>query len=100
MKKYEVRLGSVETKDGRNALDVFFSKGNQDTDLYASCDSLEEAVDIYNDIPTSCGYRRNGNTVYYLHDFKVIEESEYDKDGKFVESYGWAECDIPEREDN
>lgn len=93
MKKYEVRIFSVETKRGNNVMDTWNDSTSQETELVKACDTLEEAKAIYDTINTDC--RSMGG--YYLHTCKCIEVNEYDEDGEWVTGGDWECHDMPER---
>ena len=92
MKKYEVKTVSVETKDGKDAINVFLNQTNQDTYLLKSFDNLEDARAFYATVDSSVRYMGR----YYLHECKMIEENEYDEDGEWINGGEWWESDFPE----
>lgn len=91
MKKYEVRTVDVETKNGKNSIDVFLASDNQTTELVKSFDTLEEARAFFAKVDTSVRYMSG----YYLHSCKIIEENDYDEEDNWRDGGDWWDYEFP-----
>lgn len=98
MKKFEIRELYIETKDGKDPFGVFLSLTNQETELIASYDTLEEARKNFGEYGATVRKALFGAT-YYLHECYAIEESEYNEDGERESSNGWWDVVYEEWED-
>lgn len=96
MIKYEVRTVKVETRNGKNAIDAFDKKTNQDTYLVAACDTLEEARAAYDDEYSGVRHSSHGGLPLFEHFCKMIEINEYDEDGEWVSGGDWYASDFPD----
>jgi hypothetical protein len=98
MIKYEVRTFTLETRTGKNAIDVWNNKDDQSTNIVGSFDDKESAISLYNTLPAYCKYC--GNRLYF-HEGKAIEINEY-KDGEkpscdtWVSGGDWLVYDLPD----
>lgn len=99
MKKYEVREFTVATTDGKNPIQVFQNLSEQDTELIAAFDTLEEAKVRLNKCVPSVD-KNSYVFTKYLHTCYVIEENEYDEDGDWVAGGDWWESAFEETEDD
>ena len=96
MYKYEVEEFTVETKDGKNPIAVFNDLNNQELNLIASFDTLEEAkAELAKFIPT---VKNMGN--YYNHECAVIVVNEYDEDDEWVSGGDWDSVSFKEKEED
>jgi hypothetical protein len=91
MTKYDVITVHVETKNGKNAHNVFSNDSNQTSKLVKSFDSLEEARKFYATIKS--GVRKMQS--YYLHFCKFIAENEYNEDGEIIGGGAWWDMEFP-----
>lgn len=94
MIKYEVVTFSVETKDGKDAFEVWNNQVDQDEKVVKECNTLEEARAIYAEIITSARYTGNIGRPYY-HKCKAINAVHYDDDGAFEYMDG-VTCEAPD----
>ena len=96
MKKFEIREIYVETKDGKDPFGVFHSLTNQDSELIASYDTLEEARKNFGEHIATV---RKQNYRCYSHDCYVIEENDYNEDGEWEAGGDWWEMECKEWEE-
>ena len=100
MKKtaYEVKEVRIETRDGKNPLNVFNNASNQDTYLIKRFDTLEEARAFFATVKTDV----RSMDRYFLHTGKIIEQNEYEIDENGEEEWiaggDWWDFEIPEVE--
>lgn len=83
MKKYEVFKGTVTTKNGLGAAEEYY-RHPEKMGLVGSFDTKEEAEKCYNGVSTETRASYYGSQVGYVHEFKVLEENEYDEDGEWI----------------
>lgn len=83
MKKYEVFTGTVTTKNGLDAAEEW-SRHPEERQLVGAFDTKEEAEKCYNGTRTETRVSYYGSQAGYVHEFKVLEENEYDEDGEWI----------------
>nr|DAI26778.1 MAG TPA: hypothetical protein [Caudoviricetes sp.] len=93
MTKWNVCGLTVETKDGKNAIEIFNNSTNQTPTYTYSFDNLEDAKKCYEDLSTRVYY--NPYHKIYVHSCKYIEEIEIDEDGDFVDG-DWVIDNFPD----
>ncbi len=92
--KFTVCTRIVETRNGKNAFDVWNNCANQTPNKSVDFNTLEEARAYYATIQTRVDY--NPFHRIYVHECKWIEDGLYDEDGEFIEGSNICELDFPD----